>query len=79
VPLEQRKANLADLLAGKHGEGPIIYCDHVVDGGEHFLWEVQARGLEGMISKRRTSRYRGGPSRSWLKVKCRSDRERFLR
>jgi ATP-dependent DNA ligase len=27
-------------------------------------------GLEGIVSKRRTSRYRSGPSKAWLKAKC---------
>jgi bifunctional non-homologous end joining protein LigD len=26
-------------------------------------------GLEGIVSKRATSLYRGGPSRNWLKIK----------
>ncbi|ADV13007.1 ATP-dependent DNA ligase [Mesorhizobium ciceri] len=40
------------------GEASAVY--HLVD---------QA-GLEGMVSKRRDSKYRSGPSTSWLKVKC---------
>jgi ATP-dependent DNA ligase len=27
-------------------------------------------GLEGMVSKRRDSKYRSGPSTNWLKTKC---------
>jgi ATP-dependent DNA ligase len=27
-------------------------------------------GFEGIVSKRRSSRYSSGPSRSWVKVKC---------
>ncbi|RWE90291.1 ATP-dependent DNA ligase, partial [Mesorhizobium sp.] len=40
------------------GEAKAIY--HLVD---------QA-GLEGMVSKRRDSKYRSGPSTNWLKAKC---------
>ncbi|MER8900082.1 hypothetical protein [Mesorhizobium sp. M0676] len=27
-------------------------------------------GLEGMVSKRKDSKYRRGPSTNWLKAKC---------
>ena len=27
-------------------------------------------GFEGIVSKRRSSRYSSGPSRNWVKVKC---------
>jgi ATP-dependent DNA ligase len=30
---------------------------------------VCALGLEGIVSKRRTSFYRSGPSQAWIKVK----------
>ena len=32
-------------------------------------------GLEGIVSKRRRSRYRSGASRAWLKVKCFAEAE----
>ncbi|WP_246684425.1 hypothetical protein [Mesorhizobium sp. M5C.F.Ca.ET.164.01.1.1] len=31
---------------------------------------VDQAGLEGMVSKRRDSKYRSGPSTNWLKAKC---------
>ncbi|WP_240992466.1 MULTISPECIES: hypothetical protein [Mesorhizobium] len=35
-----------------------------------FITLVARAGLEGMVSKRRDSKYRGGPSTNWLKTKC---------
>jgi len=32
--------------------------------------QVRAIGAEGIVSKRLGSRYRGGPTRDWLKTKC---------
>ncbi|WP_236372085.1 hypothetical protein [Mesorhizobium muleiense] len=31
---------------------------------------IDQAGLEGMVSKRRESKYRSGPSTNWLKAKC---------
>lgn len=31
---------------------------------------IDLAGLEGMVSKRRDTRYRSGPSTNWLKTKC---------
>jgi bifunctional non-homologous end joining protein LigD len=60
VPLDERKATLVQLLAGENGQGPILFTDHVVGGGPIFLEAVRLHGLEGVVSKRRSSRYRGG-------------------
>jgi bifunctional non-homologous end joining protein LigD len=71
LPLEQRKQRLAKLLAGVKGKaGPIRYSDHVVGQGRAFFQQAQARGLEGIISKRRGDPYRRGRSTGWLKAKC---------
>lgn len=62
-PLEERRARLEELLAGGAWQVPPSY-----DDGE-MLWEATAQqGLEGIVSKRRDSRYRPGErSRHWLK------------
>jgi bifunctional non-homologous end joining protein LigD len=67
VPLEARKDALAELLPG---DGRLRYTDHVAGAGPLFFAEACRLGLEGIISKRRDGKYRGGRSRSWLKVKC---------
>jgi ATP-dependent DNA ligase len=40
----------------------------------HTAWAiVKQRGLEGLVANDPESSYRGGPSRSWLKVKLRRE------
>jgi bifunctional non-homologous end joining protein LigD len=66
-PLERRKARLARLLA--QGRPGIAYTDHL-DSEAELMFEHACRlGLEGIVSKRRNSRYRSGRSKDWIKVK----------
>jgi bifunctional non-homologous end joining protein LigD len=67
-PLEERKEVLRGLLAG--GAGCIRISDHVVGGGPRFLGAACARGLEGIVSKRRSDPHRPGRTTGWLKSKC---------
>src|SRR5690606_15867998 len=46
------------------------YVHHFEGKGEELFEEVCQLGLEGIMSKRRGSRYRSGRSTDWLKVKC---------
>jgi bifunctional non-homologous end joining protein LigD len=67
LPLEERKARLADLLSG-------IFSVHVrysesFEDGQPLLKAAIGLGLEGVVSKRRSSLYRSGPCRDWVKVK----------
>src|SRR5690606_20068439 len=67
LPLIERKEILKDLLSGSD---VIRYCDHVEDEGKLFFAEMQKMGLEGMIAKRKKSRYTiGKRSPDWLKIK----------
>jgi bifunctional non-homologous end joining protein LigD len=68
-PLEARKRRLADLL-GSAGPGPLRYSDHVVGHGPAVLEQACARGIEGIICKRRDRPYQPGRRGDWLKVKC---------
>ena len=70
VPLRERKAVLADLLAGVDAQGPLRYSDHVVGNGPQFFKQACAYGIEGVVSKLADSVYESTRSRSWLKVKC---------
>ncbi|MDX1691612.1 MAG: non-homologous end-joining DNA ligase [Acidimicrobiia bacterium] len=65
LPLEARRERLAELDLGSAME--IVPA---IDGDGEALWEsVVARGLEGMVAKRRGSRYRpGARSPDWRKV-----------
>jgi bifunctional non-homologous end joining protein LigD len=75
LPLEQRKGELAELIAGAPAGLPVRYSDHVVGRGAAFFAQAQARGLEGIVSKRRTDPHRPGRSPGWLKIKAISRQE----
>jgi len=77
VPLERRKEALAALLAAQDADSPVRYSDHVEGRGVRFHAEACRRGLEGIVSKRRTAAYTAGRTGSWLKTKC-SSRQEFV-
>lgn len=66
LPLIERKAILQDLLPTV---GPVRYSEHVERDGEAMFAGVERMDLEGMVAKDGTSAYRGGRSRSWIKVR----------
>ncbi|OGL12387.1 MAG: DNA ligase D [Candidatus Rokubacteria bacterium RIFCSPLOWO2_02_FULL_73_56] len=72
LPLEARKECLRLVLPRR---GVVAWGDHVVEHGEAFFEEAGARGLEGVVGKRRASRYVTGRSRDWRKVKCQRRQE----
>ena len=73
VPLDERKRLLRRVLRPH----PLVrYTSHVVGDGEAFMRAAAERGLEGMVAKRRASRYEPGKrSRGWLKIKLRREQE----
>lgn len=68
LPLLERKQRLEKLI-GK-GSKRIRYSDHIVGNGETLLDLFCKRGLEGVVSKRASSRYVGARTRDWVKTKC---------
>ena len=68
-PIENRKMLLRDVI-GAAGCERVVYIDHVLGIGKELFEAVRQIGAEGIVSKRRGSRYRGGESREWLKTKC---------
>ena len=74
VPQERRKEVLQALL-GALPDGPVRFSDHVVGHGPEFHAQACAAGVEGIISKRRSSPYRARRTREWLKVKCMREQE----
>ncbi len=74
VALEERKRLLGQLLPFS-AAGPLRASEHLLGHGAVFHQEACRLGLEGIISKRRDSRYRGGRGRDWLKVKCQREQE----
>ncbi len=67
LPLSRRKELLKDLAPTL---GAVRYLDHIERQGEAFLQQVTAMGLEGIVAKKATSKYRGGRSGDWLKIKA---------
>ena len=67
LPLSERNPLLETLVSGCD---PVRYTDHVVGIGREFFDAVKRAGLEGMVAKRRTSKYAGMLTDDWLKVKC---------
>jgi bifunctional non-homologous end joining protein LigD len=69
-PLHRRKADLARLLASA---GPGLQINDWLDGANRdgaIIFEHACKlGLEGIVSKRKDSRYRSGRCDDWLKSK----------
>jgi len=67
TPLIERKCRLTQILPA--GPGYLHYVDHLTEDGPLVFRHACALGLEGIVSKRRDSTYRSGPTRSWVKTK----------
>jgi bifunctional non-homologous end joining protein LigD len=70
LPLDERRGLLRDLLSGRDGTFPIRFSEEFGGSGAELFVAADAHGLEGVVSKRRGSRYRSGRSDGWLKAKC---------
>ena len=67
-PWVARRAALAHLLA-EADEG-IRLCEHIEDADGAVVFRAACNmGLEGIVAKRRDSRYRSGRCRDWIKIK----------
>lgn len=74
LPIDERKKRL-EKLGAKAGE-PIRFSSNLEGDPERVLEEVRKRGLEGLIGKRRDSRYESARrSGAWIKLKCLSEQE----
>ena len=72
----ERKARLKALLG--EGRPPFILpADHIAGKGEQLLAAMCEAGGEGIVSKRADAPYRGGRTKSWLKIKC-VNRQEFV-
>lgn len=67
LPLIERKKHLTETIPKL---GALRWLDHIETEGEAFLEQVTAMGLEGIVAKRSASKYRGGRSQDWLKIKA---------
>lgn len=71
VPLSIRRGMLADLLQGTDGdEGPLRYSATFETAPADILVSACRLGLEGVIGKRKASRYTCGRSGDWIKLRC---------
>jgi bifunctional non-homologous end joining protein LigD len=66
-PLEVRKATLASVLAS--AALGLRLNEHIEADGPTIFAHACMMGLEGIVSKRKGSSYRGGRSPDWLKMK----------
>ncbi len=69
VACEERRARLKTILPG---EGGVLRFSESVEGpdGELLLEEARRHKFEGIVSKRKASRYRSGPFGDWREIKC---------
>jgi len=74
VPLVERKAALAALLE-KRPDMLLRYSEHQRGNGAEVFAQATAGGLEGIVSKRADSGYRGSRTGDWIKVKGRPSDE----
>lgn len=73
-PLHERRERLSALLA--EAVEPLRFSAEIRGDPQKLLEEVRRRGLEGIIGKKRDSRYETGRrSRSWIKLKCVAEQE----
>jgi len=77
LPLVERKALLAPIIARLPKGGPIRYSDHVPGQGPAFFTQACKLNLEGIVAKRAQAPYRSGRTEDWLKVKC-LNRQEFV-
>ena len=69
LPTIERKGRLAALVGD--GRPPfILYAEHIVGHGETLFEARCGAGQAGLISKRADAPYRGGRTKTWLKIKC---------
>ncbi|BCH02272.1 ATP-dependent DNA ligase [Mesorhizobium sp. 131-2-5] len=67
MALEERREILASMI---EPGGRIQFSEPWPGEAKAIFHLLDHAGLEGMVSKRKDSKYRSGPSTSWLKAKC---------
>lgn len=77
LPLGERKSALKEYLDQERQSATTLirYVEHFENAGEAVLQSACRMNLEGIISKRLDSRYRGGRIGDWTKAKCRAGQE----
>jgi ATP-dependent DNA ligase len=75
LPLTVRRDRLADLLFGVQGE--IGFSESFGGPGDELFAAAAKMGLEGIVSKKASSRYVSGRTKTWLKAKL-WDQDEFV-
>ena len=68
LSLTERKRDLTRLC--RQSRTPFLKQVETFPDGEMLFDHCNRFGFEGVVSKRRSSRYASGPSRNWVKTKC---------
>jgi bifunctional non-homologous end joining protein LigD len=66
LPLRTRKEYLWRIAPEA---GPLRYADHIEEIGEAFYEQAEQMGLEGIVAKRGDSKYVGGRTDDWIKLR----------
>lgn len=69
LPLRERRRQLAAVIEGA-GDALIFSANVGGEEGEALFRLACDQNLEGIVAKRIESRYRAGPTKDWLKIKC---------
>lgn len=70
LPLTRRRARLRTLIKRcDHGR---IRLSHTFEDPELLLEACEKLGVEGVVSKRKNSTYKPGPTRDWVRVKTKA-------
>jgi bifunctional non-homologous end joining protein LigD len=72
--LRERRAKLKKLL-GRDRKSPLQFSDEFTGDSAAFFRACAEHGLEGVVSKLASSRYRSGRTKTWLKSKCFAESE----
>lgn len=67
---DDRRLRLHELLGDPRPTCPLQFSQAFEGSGAKFFAEVEKMDLEGIVSKRKASIYRGGDSKDWLKTKA---------
>lgn len=72
---DDRRARLHELIGDPRPDSAIQFSQAFEGSGGELFTAVERMGLEGIVSKRKASIYRGGPSKDWIKIKAHITRE----
>jgi bifunctional non-homologous end joining protein LigD len=77
-PLDDRVAALERSMRPDSERYHVRSSKRTIGKGRALFAKAQARGLEGIIAKRRDSVYESSRSRNWLKIKCLLEQEMVI-